>query len=153
MLADSLDALRTFIKTTFPAVTRTYVSSVPDSFIRPSFFIDLATSSFDDLCKAFYEGRATWQIVYFAPMDAVGNPDRINQYVVADTIKGGLMDGMVLVGPSGTAYHILDCEGGPRDAEVYIQVRLESEFRRAETEYDMMQEIEHIQKMGSVEIE
>jgi hypothetical protein len=161
MLAASLDAIRVFLKAKFPTVTRLYVTSVPPGFKRPSFFIDLATASNDELCKVMYQSRTTWQIVYFAPVDADGNPDKFNQYSASDTLKAALMDAMTLTSPEikneddevarpAVIYHITEVEGGPRDAEVYIAVRLEAEWTRPGETYDLMQDIQHLQKTGEI---
>lgn len=148
MLRDSLDALRGLLVATFPAVTRIYVNTMPDSFVRPSFFVMLATGSDDDLTKVMYRSRATWQIVYFAPEASAGPPDALDQLTVADALRQALTEGMVVTGPSGTVYHILDVEGGPRDNEVYLTVRLEVEKTRPQPTYDLMQDIAHVYKEG-----
>ncbi|MCM1567095.1 MAG: hypothetical protein NC238_14390 [Dehalobacter sp.] len=161
MLAASLDAIRALLKAKFPNITRLYVNSVPAGFIRPSFFIDLVTASNDELCKAMYQSRHTWQIVYFAPVDADGNPDRFNQYGASDTLKAVLMDAMTLTSPEikneagevtrpAVIYHITEVEGGPRDAEVYITLRLDAEWTRPSETYDLMQDIQHLQRIGEI---
>ncbi|OPX87733.1 MAG: hypothetical protein A4E53_02355 [Pelotomaculum sp. PtaB.Bin104] len=163
MLAASLDAIRTLIKNTFPAVEKIYVTTMPRLFSRPSFFVDLVSAREDDLNKTMYQGRYTWQIVYFAPVDANNNPDKFDQFNTSDTLKAALMNAMTLIGPEVSddkgkiirpeiIYHILDVEGGPRDAEVYITIRLEAEFTRPSETYDLMQEIQHLQMIGEVQI-
>lgn len=148
MLRDSLDAIRGLLNTSFPEVTRVYVNSVPDGFVRPSFYCELVSSPDTHLNKVMYQKRITWQIVYFAPVNDAGNPDVFNQLDVAETLKKKLMDNMVVTGPDGTVYHILDIDGGPRDAEVYITVRLEAEHRRPEPQYDTVTDIQHEIKEG-----
>jgi len=162
MLASSLDAIRKLIKNTFPAVEKIYVTTMPRPFKRPSFFVDLVSAREDSLNKSMYQGRYTWQIVYFAPVDANNNPNKFDQFNTSDTLKAALMNAMTLTGPEvkngdevvrpEVVFHILDVEGGPRDAEVYITVRLEAEFTRPAETYDLMQEIQHLQMIGDVEI-
>lgn len=96
MYGDSLDALRGLLHSNFPKVTRIYVSTMPDSFIRPSFFINLATSDGEHLNRAMYQTDMTWQIVYFAPMDSKGQADVFNQLQVSSTLKRVLMETMSL---------------------------------------------------------
>lgn len=146
MYGDSLDALRTLITKSFSEVERLYVSTMPDSFVRPSFFINMATADEEHLNRAMYETSMTWQIVYFAPLLTTGEVDVFDQLNVASELKKILMGQMIISGPSGLIYHILDTEGGPRDDEVYITVRLQAEFTRPKDEFDEMQEVHLKQK-------
>lgn len=146
MLRDSLDAICGFLNTTFPEVDVLYINTTPDNFARPSFFIMLATGDDEDLTKSMYQSRATWQIVYFAPLEPGHHPDALDQLAAADRLKDGLMDGMVLTGPSGTVYDIIELDGGPRDNEVYMTVRLEMEKTRPPEQFDTMQNIDHVFK-------
>lgn len=148
MYGDSLDALRVLLSSNFPDVTRIYVSTMPDSFVRPSFFIDIATSGEEHLNKAMYEVDVTWQIVYFAPLLSTGQANTFNQLSASSTLKKALMEAMTVTGPSGTVYHVLETDGGPRDAEVYITVRLQAEKTRPREQFDPMQELHLVQKEG-----
>lgn len=240
MYGDSLDALRGLLRSTFPTVTRIYVSTMPDSFVRPSFFINLATSDEEHLNRAMYQTDMTWQIVYFAPLDEKHQVNVFDQLQVSEQLKKVLMDNMVLTyidparkatgyievtgsadtiipagiivktakgiqfetltaatienetieiviqalkaGVSGNVasdtvtvmaepivgivsitnpepicggiaeesvvYHIIETEGGPRDAEVYITVRLQAEMIRPKEQFDTMLEVHHTQKEG-----
>jgi len=143
MLRDSLDALRAVLHSTFPDANRIYIGNVPAGFKRPSFLVALVSRAEEHLNKNIYRLRVTWQIVYFAPEDNVKNPDKLDQYSVSDTLKTKLMEEMIITGPSGKVYRILDCSGGPRDEEVYLTVRLEAEQRRPEPAYDLMQDVVH----------
>lgn len=142
MLRDSMDALCGLINANLPSLDAIHVNKTPENFKRPSCFIMLATGGDEDLTKAIYQSRTTWQIVYFAPLEPGQNPDALDQLAAADILKDALMESMVLTGPSGTVYHILDVDGGPRDNEVYITVRLEAEKTRPEPQYDTMQEFD-----------
>lgn len=143
MILSSLNAIRKLLKTTFPDVSRIYLNTMPDEFTRPSFLVQLVTAPDQHLNKKFYNTRLTWQIVYFAPINVVGNPDIMNQINTSDTLKTAIMENMVLVSPDdGTVFHVIDCDGGPRDAEVYITVRLDVDSSRPEPEYDVMQELD-----------
>lgn len=146
MYGDSLDALRTLITKSFPEVERLYVSTMPDSFIRPSFFITLATANEEHLNRAMYETNMTWQIVYFAPLLTTGEVDVFNQLNIASALKNLLMEQLIVTGPSGSVYHILDADGGTRDEEVYMTVRLQTEFARPREESNKMLEIHLKQK-------
>lgn len=148
MYGDSLDSLRSLLHSKFPTVTRIYVSTMPDSFVRPSFFINLATSDEEHLNKAMYQSDMTWQIVYFAPLLNTGQADVFNQLSVSSSLKKALMEAMTVTGPSGTVYHIIETEGGPRDAEVYITVLLQAEMTRPREQFDPMQDVHHMQKEG-----
>jgi hypothetical protein len=143
---DALDALRGLLRSNFPAVNRIYVSTMPKSFIRPSFFINLANSYEEHINRDMYQADMTWQIVYFAPMDSKGQADVFNQLSVSSTLKKALMEAMVVTGPSGIVYHIIEAEGGPRDAEVYITVDLQAEATRPRPEYDLIAEVIHEQE-------
>ena len=143
MITNSLNAIRKLLKDTFPEVTRIYLNTMPGEFDRPCFLVQQVTATEQHLNKKMYSARFTWQIVYFAPIDTVGNPDTFNQFDVAGRLKKAIMENMVLVSPdNGTVFHVLDCTGGPRDAEVYITVRLETEYSRSEPEFEKMQELD-----------
>jgi len=240
MYGDSLDALRGLLRSNFPEVTRIYVSTMPDSFIRPSFFINLVTSDEEHLNKAMYGVDMTWQIVYFAPLLSTGQADVFNQLDVSSKLKKLFMEAMSLTYvepavkstgfvnvtvsdavavPNGTVFqtakkiqfastadieteeagtieisvqavkagmsgnvtsntiieivsevsevtavtnpaattggvdagepvvfHIIETEGGPRDAEVYITVKLQTEMTRPKETYDLMNEVNHEQE-------
>lgn len=148
MYGDSLNALRGLLQSNFPGVTRIYVSAMPDSFVRPSFFVNLATSDEEHLNRAMYQTDMTWQIVYFAPLDSTGQADVFNQLSVSSALKKALMEAMTVTGPNGTVYHIIETEGGPRDAEVYITVRLQGEMTRPREQFDPMRDVHHEQKEG-----
>lgn len=142
MIISSLNAIRKLLKDTFPEVTRIYLNTMPGEFDRPCFLVQQVTATEQHLNKKMYSVRFTWQIVYFAPVNAVGNPDTFNQFDISSKLKTAIMENMVLVSPDdGTVFHIVDCTGGPRDAEVYITVRLETEYSRPEPEFEKIQEI------------
>lgn len=145
MYQDSLDAICGLINTTFPEIETIYTNTTPESFRRPCFFIMLATAGDEHLNRSMYQVRMTWQIVYFAPLEPGHHPDPYSQLAAADTLKTAFMEAMTLTGPGGTVYNILDVEGGPRDNEVYITVRLETEKTRPEPQYDLMLDIQHTQ--------
>lgn len=149
MLQDSLDALCALIISKFPEIQTIYTNTMPEPFKRPSFFVMLATNYSDDLCKAMYQTGITWQIVYFAPLEKGHWPDPYSQLAANDKLQTALMEAMTLTGPSGVVYHILDVEGGPRDNEVYITVRLEAEQRRTEATYDLISTVDHVLKEGN----
>jgi len=146
MFGDSLDALRGLLKSAFPTVPKIYVSTMPGNFVRPSFFVNLATSSEEHLSRDLYQVDMTWQIVYFAPLDEKHQVNVFDQLQVSEQLKKALMDAMSVTGPNGTIYHIIETEGGPRDAEVYITVTLQTELTRPRPEYDLMNEINHEQE-------
>lgn len=146
MFGDSLDALRGLLKSTFPNVPKIYISTMPGRFDRPSFYITLATSDKEHLNRDMYQADITWQIVYFAPLDEKQHVNVFDQLQVSEQIIKALMDAMYLTGPNGTVYHIVETEGGPRDAEVYITVTLQTELTRPRPEYDLMNEINHEQE-------
>jgi hypothetical protein len=146
MLRDSLDALRGVLISAFPNVDTIYIKNVPEKFERPSFLVDLVSQAEEHINKRYYQLQATWQIVYFAPEDKVKNPDKLDQYSVSDALTTKLMEGMVVSGPGGTIYRILDCSGGPRNEEVYLTVRLETHAARPEPEHDLMQDVDHVFK-------
>lgn len=147
MYGDSLNAIRAVLKQTFPDVKKIYVSTMPDAFARPSFFVQLATASEEHLTRELYQVNMTWQIVYFAPLLSTGQPDVFNQLAVSDALKQALMDAMTLTGPSGAKYQVVETEGGPRDAEVYITVTLQIESTRPQPTYDLMQDIDYQQEV------
>lgn len=143
MYGDSLDAIRGLLHSNFPDVTRIYVSTMPEPFKRPCFFVQMATGTEEHLNRAMYQVDITWQIVYFAPLLSTGQPDVFNQLSVSDALKQVLMDSITITGPAGVKYHIIETEGGPRDAEVYITITLQTEMTRPRPEYDLMNEVNH----------
>ncbi|MBO8158830.1 MAG: hypothetical protein H0Z36_04615 [Thermosyntropha sp.] len=128
-------------------MNRIYISTMPDAFERPGFFVQLATSREEHLCRDLYQVTMTWQIVYFAPLLSTGQPDVLNQLAISDSLKQALMDTITLTGPSGTKYQVINTEGGPRDAEVYITVTLQTELTRPKTSYDLMGEVHYEQEV------
>ncbi len=143
MLAASYEAIRHFLATTFPDVTGIYNSTMPAGFARPSFYLELVLGIDDERSEAIYNSQATWEIVYFAPVDENFIPDTVSQLQVADTIKKIMAEKMIVVHPDGTVFSVLGCEGGPRDSEVYINLKLELDVRAPGTEYDLMKDIQH----------
>lgn len=148
MLRDSFDAICELISTEFPDIDTIYTNPTPQTFGRPSFLVTFATGYNDDLSHAMYLTSVTWQIVYFAPLEKGRWPDPYEQLAANDTLQKALMEAKTLTGPSGTVYHITEVEGGPRDSEVYLTVRLETSKRRPEQQYDLMKDIEYNQKTG-----
>lgn len=142
MLMDNLDAIRGFLASHFSG-TIIYVNNVPEGFERPSFYLGPAITDDVDLSHKIYRTRTIWQIVYFATTDKVGNPIGLEQIDVSDKLKTELMEAMYLTGPSGTVYHLSDIEGGPRDAEVYINLTLTTERRRKDEQYEIITEINY----------
>lgn len=145
MYGDSLNALRKMLSISFPAVSKIYVSTMPDSFTRPSFFIGIVTANEDHLNREMYESNVTWQIVYFAPLLSTKAVDVFNQLDVSSELKKIFMEAMILKG-ANTIYHILDIEGGPREEEVYMTVRLSVEYTRPRELFEEMQKIHLKQK-------
>jgi hypothetical protein len=152
MLRDSFDAICELIANGFPEIDMIYTNPTPETFERPCFLVALATGYSDDLSCFMYLTSVTWQIVYFAPLEKGRWPDPYSQLTANDKLQKALMDAQVLTGPSGTVYHITEVEGGPRDNEVYLTVRLETSKRRPEPEYDLMEDIQYIQTIGKVSI-
>lgn len=148
MFRASLDAIRSMLKKTFPQVTRIYVNTVPTGFKRSSFFVQLVADQDQHLNKAMYNSQMTWQIVYFAPVDSDRKPATFNQYDVAGQLKDKIMGDMILTSPDGTIFSVLECDGGPRDAEVYITVKLEIDRRRSKPQYDIVATVDHDFKEG-----
>jgi len=116
---------------------------MPGEFARPSFFLDLVAASEEDLCRDYYLAAMTWQIVYFAPRSNAGYAETFNQVEVAGRLKKTLMDSMVILGPSGVMYHIENLEGGPRESEVYITVRITAEVVRHSKQHEIAEELHH----------
>lgn len=145
MYGDSLNAIRSVLRSTFPEVGRIYVSTMPDAFERPSFFVQLATSTEEHLCRELYQVTMTWQIVYFAPLLPTGQPDVFNQLAVSDALKQAFMDAITVTSPIGVKYEVVETEGGPRDAEVYITVTLQTEMTRPQPVYDLMGDVNYEQ--------
>lgn len=146
MYRDSLDGIRSILSANFPEVTSIYISTVPETFDRPSFFVRLDTDSQEHLSKMTYQVDVTWRIVYFPVPDSEGEPDALGQLQVYDQLKELLMENMVVVGPSGTVYYVVECKGEFRDSEVNVLVRLQAEVTRTQPEYELMNEIQHQQK-------
>lgn len=147
MYGDSLNAIRALLRSTFPDVAKIYVSTMPDAFKRPSFFVQLATSSEEHLCRELYQVTMTWQIVYFAPLLPTDQPDVLNQLSVSNTLKQAFMDAMTLTSLTGVKYQVVETEGGPRDAEVYITVTLQTEMTRPQPVYEIMGDVDYQQEV------
>lgn len=143
MFRASLDAIRSMLKTTFPVVDRIYISTVPDGFKRPSFFVQSVSDKDTHLNKKMFNSRLTWQIVYFASKNNVDVPNVLDQFTVSDILKNTIMEKMELTAPDGTVFNVIECEGGPRDAEVYITVKLDVDMSRTDPTYETMQEIDY----------
>lgn len=142
MLRASLDAIRALLTSTFPEVTKIYLNSVPAGFKRPSFFLQLVNSRTQHLNRALYQVTATWQVVYFAPQDQAGEPDVFDQLEATERLKTVLAEGLSLTAPDGTVFDVLDVDGGPRDSEVYLTVRLEAEGVVPEPQFDLIGDVQ-----------
>lgn len=136
-----LDAIRSYIKNNFPGVTRTYVNSVPENFIRPSFLLELVSSLDTDLAKDLYNTTETWQIKYFSQKDAAGCIDIRNGYEVCDSLADGIKKQMYVLSPTGTVYSIADITRGIKDGEVYVNLVLEIQKNRNDKAYDNMSDV------------
>lgn len=152
MFRTSLDAIRSMLRTTFPNVDRIYISNVPTRFKRPSFFVQSVSDKSKHLNKKLYNANLTWQIVYFAPKNGSENPDVLDQFAVSDILKSTIMEKMELTAPDGTVFNVIECEGGPRDAEVYITIKLDVDMSRTDPELDKMQDINVDITMSDIEI-
>ncbi len=146
MYRDSLDGIRSILSANFPEVTSIYISTVPEPFDRPSFFVRLDTDSQEHLSETIYQVDITWRIICFPALNPEGEPDALGQLQVSDQLKQLLMENMTVVGPSGTVYYVVECKGEFRDNEVNVLVRLQAEVTRTQPEYELMNEILHQQE-------
>lgn len=139
--SSGLDAIRSYIKNSFPGVTRTYVNSVPENFIRPAFYAELISTVDTDLSRDLYNRTETWQIKYFSPKDDAGCIDIKNGYEVGESLSDGIKNQMFLSAPDGTIYTVSDITKGIKDGEVYVNLVLEIQRKRNEMVYDNMSDI------------
>jgi len=148
MLVASLNTLRSLMHSNFPDVTRLYVSKMPNNFARPSFFFDLVNVMDNTLSKSAYNTAITWQIVYFAPLDANNDADAFDQLSVAGTMENIAMQPS-LSAPGGEIFNVIDVEVSKQDDEISCIVRLDIDRTRwTQPDYDLMLDIRHIQQIG-----
>lgn len=127
-MIDSLNAVRSVIKETYPDIERIYLHTMPVEFDRPSFLVRLISTSEQYLSRNRINVRHTWQIVYFSPINMLDQPSVIDQLSVSSALKHAFLSRAAIRAPdSDVIFHVLDCSTGSRDNEVYANVRVETE--------------------------
>lgn len=143
MYKDCLDGIRAVLKDSFPKIAKIYVTTMPDEFTRPCFFVRLESSKNEDLGRYIYSTDMVWQVVYFAPKDTKRESDVFDQAQMYGKLQKVFMSAMYIRGPSGTIYHIMDVDGAPTGDEVYVNIELTVETMREEEQFDIVQEVFH----------
>jgi len=129
MLVDSLNALRATLKTAFPSVTRIYVNEVPETFVRPSFFIELGTSKKEQISTSLYNFTAQWKIMYLGAEDAAYSPSMPGEYAVAETIIDTL-ESTNYVTYNSQIFQVIETSTGVSDGMVFVAVTLETQVKK-----------------------
>jgi hypothetical protein len=139
MYLDSMNAIRAKLASGIPEVDTIYIDAVPADFKQPSFYVEMLPSSVEDLNRNLVQMELPWQIVYFPKLKKAGLPDRMDQLAVMDRLRQTFTAEPFLTSPTGTVFHIIDFDGGPRDDEVYVSIKLQTQYSRAKPVYDLMQ--------------
>lgn len=141
MYLDSLNAIRAKLVSAIPEVDTIYIDAVPSDFKQPSFYVELLPNNTEDLNLNIVQIELPWQIVYFPKCKKAGYPDKMDQLAVMDKLREAFTAEPILTSPNGTVYHIIDFDGGPRDDEVYVTVKLQAQYNRTKPVYDLIQEV------------
>ncbi|WP_438445905.1 phage tail terminator family protein [Gorillibacterium sp. sgz5001074] len=142
MYLDSLNAIRAKLAAEIPEVKTVYVDAVPVGFDQPSFYVEMLPGRMDDLNRNMVQAELSWQVVYFPKLKKAGYPDRMDQLAVMDRLRQAFTAQPYLVGPAGTVFHIMEFDGGPRDDEVYVNIKLQAQYNRIQPTYETIQNIE-----------
>ena len=62
--------------------TNIYINNVPQGFSRPSFYVGLVDFIDKDLNLGTMDRRATFEVIYFAPINSRGLTDKMQQHAV-----------------------------------------------------------------------
>lgn len=120
-----------------------YIQDCPESFKRPSFYIKLIGHNDTDATYDTMQRLMSFQIVYFAPRDDYNSVDTISQLVSYETLISIFQVKSLQV--KNRYLKIDSIDGGMKDAEVYMTLRLDYTFmpellKPAEV-YQLMEEL------------
>lgn len=116
-----------------------YINPV-DKFSRPSFYVYLVADSKTDANLKIKNRTTSISIVYFGPKDSNNNIDAENKYLIYEELSN-LFESSIAV--KDRYYKIVSMDGGPRDNEVYLTLRIQyavDATRPVET-YDTMNDL------------
>lgn len=103
--------------------TPIYINSVPEGFIRPSFFIKYVNGVDTDLNKFVLSTNLALQLVAFGQRDAYGNIQTEGQLEVLKTIQDLLHKGYLLV--EDRAFKFLDKSTSFQEGDLYVSLNME----------------------------
>ena len=124
--------------------TNIYINSVPQGFVRPSFYVGLVDFSDKDLNLGTISRRATFEIVYFAPINSRGLTDKTQQYAAYITMASLFSNHSLAV--KDRYLKIVSKNGDLTDSEAHLSVDLEytvdnDSIDATENLYELMREL------------
>ena len=140
-LFDILKSTCDQIKAGFPE-SPIHIIQLPQGFKRPAFSVNLIGFHDKDLCKNGLQRKVALDIVYFAPQDAKGIANPVQLYTEFQKLLEIFRHQSLQV--SDRYVKITGVDGGPRESEIYLTVRLEYTFTpgtETETECELMQKL------------
>lgn len=128
---EAKDTIRMFLKNNFTEVMRTYVSKLPDDFIRPSFYID----NIEEVTKAVHLTRFItdytigYKIVYFPAIDDAGNVKNHSELVGVLDKFSKIFPTKLMISPEGNLFNIQEVKPSMSDVvvvDIILEINLSS---------------------------
>lgn len=103
--------------------TNIYINDVPQGFSRPSFYVGLVDFVDQDLSLGTMNRRATFEIVYFAPLNSRGLTDKFKQHAVYMNMASIFSEHSLAV--KDRYIKITSKNGNLTDTEAHLSVNLD----------------------------
>ena len=121
-----------------------YINDVPQGFTRPSFYVGLVDFSDTDLNLGTMDRRATFEIIYFAPINQRGLTDKMRQHAAYIGMASLFSNHSLAV--KDRFLKIVSKSGNVTDSEAHMSVDFEytvdnDSMNTAEDVYELMKEL------------
>lgn len=137
-----IDAINDLLLTKYPEYTH-YIEEIPQGFERPSFYIQAVTDSWQDANRATTIENPSFQVVYFANVDAHNLSSVSERLGVYSAVKNLFKPGYVMT--EGKAIKLAEngFKGEIRDNEVFFTLDFEyfEDRPRNEVDYPLAAEV------------
>jgi len=117
-----IDAVSNLILSQYPGYP-IYLEDAQEGFDRPSFYIPFIQETQTPKNKTCYARNIIIHVVFFAPLNVSGNPEKTVQYAVYENLRQLFSAGYFAVGDRKVK--IRQLTGGPRAKEIYIGLNLD----------------------------
>lgn len=139
-----LETLCDTVHERFPT-NKIYINQMPQGFERPSFYVSVVGFNDRDANKHTIERDIIFSIVHFSPVDQRGVVDAIAQYSSYMVLSQIFQHHGLKV--KDRFIKITSVDGGPRDKEVYLNIRFgykfnPEDFIDPESMYELMMNLQ-----------